>query len=73
MAPFVGLVAWSLPLFHVRIPDFVVAAIAIAAWLLIAAAVQQRMLDDWRSEYEVNLNEITQRTAVPPNVRVDKR
>ena len=53
-APVVALVAWSLQFFRVNIPSRFVMAGAVAAWLLMAATVQARVSNDWRTQYQID-------------------
>ena len=66
----VAFVTWSVRLFHVNIPFYVLVVLAIGAWLAISATVQSRMLDDWRSQYAMNLTTFEHETDVAPAVQI---
>lgn len=73
VTPFVGVVAWSLPLIRIRLPAAVVVGVAIPVALVIAATVHYRMLYDWRSKWQMDVFTETRSTAVAPKTRIDRR
>jgi len=72
IAPLVALVAWSVRLFHVNIPAPVLIGIAIPAAIVASLTVHVRMLDDWRSKWEMNFAQVDRATSVPHNIRVKR-
>ena len=68
----VALVAWSLPLVHIKLPSAVLIGGAIFAWLAIAVAINSRVTNDWRAQDTMNLEEFQRQTSVAPNTRVEE-
>lgn len=73
VAPLVALVAWTVPLFHIHIPNRIVIVAAVIAWVVIAAAVHSRVSNDWRAQYSLDRMEADHRTSVAPNVSITKK
>lgn len=71
VAPFVAFIAWSVPLFiHVHVPMPVLIGAAVVAWAGISAAVNARVSNDWRAQYEMNLGIADHRSSVGRNVEI---
>ncbi|HEY5258368.1 MAG TPA: hypothetical protein VIJ12_08315 [Candidatus Baltobacteraceae bacterium] len=72
VAFFIVPIAWGLHFVFFAPPpvwDIFVPIVTLAA----AAIVHSRMANDWRAQYEMNLNTIEQRNAVGRNIRIDRR
>jgi len=72
-APFVAIVAWSLSLFHVHIVEWLLITIAAVIWLFGSAAINARVSNDWRAEYDMNVMITEHRSSVARNTRIDDK
>ena len=73
VAPIVALVTWTIPLFHLHMPSWLLMGAAVVAWIAISGAVHSRVSNDWRGEYGMNLTITEHRSSVARNVRFGKR
>jgi hypothetical protein len=62
VAPIVAVVAWSLHFIHIVMPLPVLIGVSAAAWVVIAGAVHSRVSNDWRSQWNIEVNAAEYRT-----------
>lgn len=71
-APVVALVAWSLQFFRINVPSRIVMAGAVVAWLLLAATVQARVTNDWRTQYQLDRSNVNREMDTSRAARTDE-
>jgi hypothetical protein len=57
VAPFVAIVAWSLPMFHIAVPMKVLIPSCVVLTLLVAQTIHRRIVNDWRSQWATDAAE----------------
>lgn len=60
-------------MFHIHIPKPALIGTSVMVWIGIAAAINAGVSNDWRAQYDMDLQITEHRSSVARNIRIDKK